>query len=106
MKHIHYLDEEAREVTEDGSHGTRIRVVIGQKDGAPNFDMRVLTFDPGSESCHHSHAHEHEVFVLSCEGESEVEVEGKKTSLKPGDVVFVPPNVDHVFRSANGMEIV
>lgn len=103
MKHIHYLDAEPEEVTEAGAHGVKLRTVIGEKEGAPNFFMRVISFEANAASPNHSHPWEHEAFIIS--GSGIIEVEGKETNLKPGDVVFVPPNADHCFRTAEPMEM-
>lgn len=97
MKHINYLDEEAVEISEAGAHGIKLRTVIGENDGAENFFMRVISFGANASSPAHSHPWEHEVFVLS--GSGTLEVEGKKVQLKPGDISFIPGNVEHNFRT-------
>ena len=59
-------------------------------DGAPSFSMRQFEVAPGGHTPKHSHAHEHEVFVLEGTG---VVLEGdREHPLRPGTVVFVPPN--------------
>lgn len=103
MKHVHYLEVEGHRVEEAGAHGVVIRTVIGAPDKAPNFHMRVISFEEGGATPRHSHAWEHEVFILK--GEGSVEVAGKTVPLKPGDVVFVPPASEHCFQSARGMEM-
>ena len=104
MKHIHYLDQEAEEVDMDGAHGTVIRHVITEKDGAPNFNLRVLSIEPGGESPNHSHPWEHEFFVLSGKGTGEVD--GKTVNLKPGDVLYAPPDAQHYLRATEAMEVI
>jgi hypothetical protein len=42
MKHIHYLDQEPEKTETDGAKGAVIRHLITEKDGAPNFNMRVV----------------------------------------------------------------
>lgn len=103
MKHINYLDAEAQEVNEAGAHGITMRTVIGEADGAPNFYMRVVSFDANAASPSHSHPWEHENFVVS--GKGTLEMEGKTVELKPGDVTYVPPNADHCFRTTEPMEM-
>ena len=88
MKHIHYLDQEP-EKTETGAV---IRHVITEKDGAPNFNLRVLTIEPDRQSANHSHPWEHEFFVLKGKGTGEVN--GETVDLKPGDALYVPPDID------------
>jgi len=65
MKHIHYLDQEPEKVEIDGAKGASMRHLITEKDGAPNFNMRVLSIERGGQGPNHSHPWEHEFFVLS-----------------------------------------
>lgn len=68
------------------------RVVIGPKQGAPNFVMRVIDMPPGA-SYYHSHDWEHEVFVLS--GEASLVSKDGETQLKPDDVIYIAPFEEH-----------
>ncbi len=68
------------------------RVVIGPKQGAPEFVMRVIDMPPGA-SYYHSHDWEHEVFVLS--GEASLVSEDGETQLKPDDVIYIAPLEKH-----------
>lgn len=104
MKHMHYLEEQAEEIKEAGAHGIHLRTVIGEKDGAPNFYMRVITFAESAASPSHSHPYEHEVFILS--GKGTLEVDGETVQLKPGDVALVPPDAPHCFRTEEPMEMI
>ncbi|MCL5406341.1 MAG: cupin domain-containing protein [Deltaproteobacteria bacterium] len=103
MKHVNYLEVEGRRVEEAGARGVVLRTVIGDLDKAPNFHMRVISFEEGGATPRHSHPWEHEVFILK--GEGSVDVDGKTVALQPGDVVFVPPGSEHCFQSAQGMEM-
>ena len=104
MKHIHYQDEIPEEVSVAGAEGVQMRTVIGEKDGAPNFDMRVISFQSGGHSPDHSHDYEHEIYVTK--GRGSVEVDGKLVDLKPGDVVYVPANAAHHFKADKELEMV
>jgi len=68
------------------------RVVIGPKQGAPNFVMRVIDMAPGA-SYSHSHDWEHEVFVLS--GEATLTGEDGEKQVKPDDVIYIAPFEKH-----------
>jgi quercetin dioxygenase-like cupin family protein len=68
------------------------RVVIGPKQGAPNFVMRVIDMAPGA-SYSHSHDWEHEVFVLS--GEATLVTDEAETQLKPDDLIYIAPFEKH-----------
>lgn len=104
MKHIHYLDQEPEIVDRDGAKGAVIRHVITEKDGAPNFNMRVLNIEPGGNSPHHSHPWEHEFFIISGTGTGVVD--NKEVSIKQGDVIYVPPNVQHCIRATETIEVI
>ena len=103
MKHVNYLDVEQEEISEAGAHGISLRTVIGKADGAPNYIMRIFNFEADGASPSHSHPWEHEVFIIS--GTGTVDVDGKTTSLKQGDVVYIPPNAEHCFRTTEPMEM-
>jgi len=93
MKIYHYHEVEASEK----SPGVEMRTVIGAKQGAPNFAMRVFQLVPGASPPIHSHPWEHEVFVLS--GRGRVHSESGDTEIGEGSVVFVEPNEPHGFSS-------
>ncbi len=98
MRVAHVDGIESRPVEMEGASGVRIRVAIGEGQGAPNFVMRVFDVEAGGHTPHHAHDFEHEVFVLGGRG-SHVE-EGKVERLESGDVVYVAPGVEHQFRAA------
>ena len=104
MKHIHYLDQEAEKTETDGAKGAVIRHIITEKDGAPNFNLRVVTIEPGGQSPNHSHPWEHEFFVLKGKGTGEVN--GEAVDLKPGDALYVPPDAQHCLRAAETLEVI
>ena len=76
-----------------------LRWVISEKDGAPNFDMRVVEIEPGGQSHHHRHPWEHQVFVLK--GTGIVFQKGFEHPIQPGSVIFVPPGEEHCFRNTD-----
>lgn len=97
MKVNHYEAVPAQPVQMEGAHGCRVRWLVGQSDGAPNFAMRQFEVEAGGYTPKHSHPYEHEVFVLEGQG---VVVEGTvEHPLHAGDVVFVRPDEVHQFRN-------
>jgi len=104
MKHIHYLDQKPEKVEINKAKGAVIRHLITEKDGAPNFNMRVLSIERGGQGPNHSHPWEHEFFVLSGKGIGEVD--NKEANLKQGDVLYVPPDVQHCMRATEAMEVI
>ena len=97
MKHISYTDVEGRKVEEAGAHGVTIRTVIGEPDGAPNFSMRVISFEKEGATPNHSHPWEHEVFILK--GKGRVEVTAKWSHSSRGTWCSFPPTQCIVFRA-------
>ncbi len=95
MKVIHYSDIEPSPVNMDGAEGVTIRWLISDKDGAPNFAMRLFEVEPGGTTPLHTHSHEHEVFIL--EGNGAVWRNGEEVAVTVGTAIFVPPNEKHCF---------
>ncbi|MGD2144242.1 MAG: cupin domain-containing protein [Anaerolineae bacterium] len=89
----HYRTVPKEPVDEDKS----VRWVIGQPEGAPNFAMRVIEFEPGAVFETHQHPYEHEIFVL--EGEGVAEAQGGEEMMRPGVALYVPPSEPHGYRN-------
>ena len=73
--------------------------------GREVIQVRV-DFDPGYVAPRHTHPGEEIIYVL--EGTLEYEIDGKLTTVKPGDVLFVPAGVVHSAKnvgSSNGAEL-
>jgi quercetin dioxygenase-like cupin family protein len=97
MKVVHCDQVEAVAVPTEGAVNCRMKCLIGPDDAAPNFSMRQFEIASGGHTPKHTHAHEHEVFVLEGSG---VVLEGdREHPLRPGSVVYVPPNQLHQFRN-------
>lgn len=79
------------------AEGVDKRVLIGPRQGAPTFVMRVFDLGPGKSSPYHTHDWEHEVFVLS--GSGMAVAEGSERPVGPGDAVFIPPYERHCLRN-------
>jgi len=97
MKLIHYSDEKLEEVTMDGAKGAKIRWLIAEKDGAPNFAMRLFEVAPEGFTPYHTHDWEHENYVL--EGEGALVTEEGDKPFKPGDVLYIPPHFKHSYKN-------
>ena len=98
MKVMHYSDAPAKILDQEPAKGVKGRVVIGKKDGAANFCMRVFELSPGGYTPRHTHDWEHEIFVHSGKG---VVLRGEtKLEVDPGNVIFIPGGEDHQLRNA------
>lgn len=97
-KVIHYSEVEGKTMG-DIAPGATIRWLIDDDhDGAPTYALRMIELAPGGHSPHHAHPYEHENFVV--EGQGQVLLDGEWHDLKPGDVVFMPPDMEHQYRNA------
>ena len=94
-KVCHYTEVPA-EIFGDDAPGVSIRWVIDeQKDGAPIYALRVIEVAPGGHTPDHTHPFEHENFIM--EGTGRVQIEGEWFEVTVGDIVFVPPNIQHTY---------
>ncbi len=84
-------------VTEQDAKGARIKWLISENDGAPNFLMRHFTIDSGGFTPFHRHDWEHEVYVL--EGHGTLRYEDRDEKIQPGDAILIPPGKKHQFRA-------
>jgi len=94
-----FRDVEAEAAVEEGKvvQGVTVRVVIGPKEGAPTFNMRVFEVEPGFATPYHSHHWEHEVFVLL--GQGVVKTDEGEQPIRAGSTVFVPGGEVHQFEN-------
>jgi len=82
-----------------GAERVSMAMMVGREHGAPNFSLRQFQVEPGGCSPRHSHDYEHEVFIIA--GGGTVLLEGAERPIRPGDVIFVPPDQEHQFRSGD-----
>lgn len=97
MKVIHYDQVELEDVTVEGAQGAKIRWLIGQKDGAPNFAMRMFEVEPDGHTPFHTHEWEHEMYILA--GKGVVVTERGEIPFGVNDVLYMDPNMKHSFRN-------
>lgn len=77
-----------------GARATRIQVLVGPDDGAPNFVMRRILMDKvGSGMPAHTNEVEHEQYVLR--GRARVGIAGEEYEVGADDSVFIPAGTPH-----------
>ncbi len=77
-----------------GARTTRIQVLVGPDDGAPNFVMRRILMDEvGSGMPAHTNAVEHEQYVLR--GRARVGIAGDEYEVGADDTVYIPAGAPH-----------
>jgi len=75
---------------------TRMQVLIGPEDGAPNFAMRRFMMGEGGGMPTHTNTVEHEQYVLR--GRAEVGIGDRKHVVAGGDVLYIPAGATHSYR--------
>jgi quercetin dioxygenase-like cupin family protein len=84
---------ESREVS--AGKATRVRVLIGPAEGAPNFTMRRFSMGEGGGMPRHRNAVEHEQYVLG--GRARVTIGDRVHEAVAGDVLFIPAGTPHSY---------
>ncbi len=93
-----YLNDASAVEPEVVHEGIRIRWLLTQKEGAPNFAMRVIELDPGVVFAPHHHPYEHEIYVLGGSGVV-TNPDGDAGEMLPGRFLLVPPDEVHGYRN-------
>lgn len=94
VKHMHDLPLESIEAGEKTSK----QVLISSEEG-PNFAMRRFVIEAGGFMPLHSNSVEHEQFCIG--GEAEVIIGDETVTVRKNDVVFIPANVPHSYRTTS-----
>jgi len=94
VKHLHDLPLEPLSAGEKTSK----QVLISHEEG-PNFAMRRFVIEAGGHIPLHTNTVEHEQFCIG--GEAEVVIGEDFITVKKNDVVFIPANVPHSYRTTS-----
>jgi len=97
MKVKNYLDSKPTIIDTDVAKGIKGRVLIGKKDQAKNFCMRLFELSEGGFTPRHYHDWEHEIFILS--GNGAIYCEGKWIKINQNDSIFIPNNEEHQLKN-------
>jgi len=81
--------------TRKGKGRATVRWLLGEPEGAPNFEMRYFSLSGDIATDWHNHPWEHQVFVI--EGKGKFKTIDKEVELSPGSAVFVAPGEQHHF---------
>ncbi len=98
-----YKEVHSKPVEMEGAKGVGIRWLISQKDGAPNFAMRVFEIQPNGFTPYHKHDWEHEVFIR--DGEGTLLSDETEYKIKAGDAILIPPDEPHQFKNASDKKL-
>lgn len=78
-----------------GKGKATVRWLLGEPEGAPNFEMRYFSLTGDIATEWHSHEWEHQVFVVM--GKGIFKSESGEVQLLPGSAVLVAPGEKHHF---------
>lgn len=104
MKHFHYTEVKSEDIPSPANK-VKVRWLIDEKTGAPNFALRRFEVAPGGYTPYHKHLWEHEIYVLKGKALATKD-DGSEVPLQTGDVVLVEPNEKHNFKNASDEEFV
>ncbi|MGN8063351.1 cupin domain-containing protein [Ralstonia sp. 22111] len=83
--------------THERGGGARTTPLVSRELGTTSFITGYTSFDASVEIPFHSHNCQESVVLM--EGEAILDIDGLEYELKPHDVTFIPPNVNHRFRN-------
>jgi quercetin dioxygenase-like cupin family protein len=104
MKIISYTSVTPTLFDNDTAKGVAGRVVVGKKDGANTFCMRIFEISPGGYTPKHAHAWEHEMFFHA--GKGEIYGNGQWNPVESGTVVFMPALEEHQVRNSGSIPLI
>ena len=102
MRKRHFSEVEAADVPAPAA-GVKVRWLIDEKYGAPNFAMRHFEIAPGGQTPLHAHDWEHEVFILTGLGVV-ASADGEK-DFAPGDAILMPAGEEHCFKNTGAAPV-
>lgn len=95
IKNVEDIEGTNLQKTMDNLKNVEKKVLVGEKEGATNFIMRLFTIGSNGFTEYHTHEWEHEVFILK--GEGIIKTKNKNYEVKKGDCIYIEPNEKHQF---------
>lgn len=80
--------------------GTRMQVLVGPDDGAPNFALRRFVMEEGGGIPFHTNRVEHEQYVLR--GRARVRIGDQVHEVGPDDSLYIPGGTPHSYEVTEG----
>lgn len=82
----------------DAARSTRMAVLLGPDEGAPNFIMRRFVIDPGGVIPAHLHSDiEHEQVIEK--GELVIILDDREHTVRAGDSILIPADTPHRYEN-------
>lgn len=90
----------AHAVTVKAGTATRMQVLVGPDQGAPNFVLRRFIMDEGGGMPLHTNDVEHEQYVLR--GRAKIRIGEAVHDVAPSDTLYIPAGAPHSYQVVEG----
>lgn len=80
--------------------GTRMQVLVGPEEGAPNFALRRFVMEEGGGIPFHTNRVEHEQYVLR--GRARIRIGKEIHEVGPDDSLYIPAGTPHSYEVTEG----
>lgn len=97
MPVIKFREIELEEVNMEGAADVVKANVIGEKEGWPNYTLRLFRLAAGGYTPRHKHQWEHVNYIIS--GKGRVRIGDTVHEIEKKDFAFVPPGTEHQFEN-------
>ena len=87
-------------VTVKAATGTRMQVLVGPDQGAPNFVLRRFIMERGGGMPLHTNDVEHEQYVL--QGRATIRIGDALHHVVPGHTLYIPAGAPHSYEVVEG----
>jgi quercetin dioxygenase-like cupin family protein len=87
--------EEVEIQTVSAGTAARTQVLLGERDGMPNFAMRRFIMGEGGGMPRHTNSVEHEQYVLK--GKANVGIGDRIHQVTAGNVLYIPAGIPHYY---------
>ncbi len=84
----------------EAGQGTRVQVLLGPDEGAPNFALRRFRMEEGGGIPAHTNEVEHEQYVLR--GRARITVGSDVHEVGPDDTLLIPAGIPHSYEVVEG----
>lgn len=84
----------------EAGRGTRVQVLLGPDEGAPNFALRRFRMEEGGGIPAHTNEVEHEQYVLR--GRARITVGADVHEVGPDDTLLIPAGTPHSYEVVEG----
>ena len=84
----------------EAGRGTRMQLLVGPGDGAPNFALRRFVMEEGGGIPRHTNRVEHEQYVLR--GRARIRIGDDEHRVGPDDSLYIPAGVPHSYDVEEG----